>query len=196
MNTRIKTQTMVYYGMIIAIIILMSVVPFLGFIQIPPIAITLVHIPVIIGAMLFGWRAGTLFGLVFGLSSLFVAMTRGGAADLLFINPLISVVPRIIFGALVYPIYKFFEKIQASEGLAIGITAFVASFVHSVLVLAMIFAVLNVQAKGGAFDSVIFQQILAALLTVNVTLEAVVSTVVALPLVKAIRKSMRNKLTN
>lgn len=193
MNTQIKTKTMVYYGMIIAIIILMSVVPFLGFIQIPPIAITLVHIPVIIGAMLFGWKAGILFGLAFGASSLLVAITRGSAADLLFLNPLISVLPRIIFGALIYPIYKFFEKIQASEGLAIGLTAFVASFVHSVLVLTMIFVVLSGQAQGGAFDNAIFGQVLAVILTVNVTLEAVVSTIVAIPLVKALRTSMRNR---
>lgn len=193
MNTRGKTQTMVYYGMIIAIIILMSVVPFLGFIQIPPIAITLVHIPVIIGAMLFDWKAGVVFGLAFGLSSLVVAMTRGAATDLLFINPLISVVPRVIFGALVYPIYKLFEKVQASEGLAIGLTAFVSSFVHSVLVLTMIFFVLSGQAQGGVLDNEIFQKVLAAVLTVNVTLEAVVSTIVAIPLVKAVRTSMRNR---
>ena len=194
MNTRGKTQTMVYYGMIFAIIILMSLVPFLGFIQVGPVAITLVHIPVIIGAILFGWRAGALFGLVFGLSSMFVAMTRGATPiDVLFINPLVSVLPRVIFGALIYPVYKMFEKVQASEGLAIGLAAFVSSAIHSVVVLTAIFIALNLQASAGIFDNALFQNIIAAVLTINVTLEAVVSTVIAIPLVKALRKSLKNR---
>jgi len=51
-NRSKKTKKMVYNGFIMAIIIIMSLVPFLGFIQVPPIAVTLVHIPVIIGAIL------------------------------------------------------------------------------------------------------------------------------------------------
>lgn len=193
MNTNQKTRNLVYYAMITAIIILMSVVPFLGFIQIPPIAITLVHIPVIIGAMLFGWKAGILFGAVFGLSSLFVAITRGAATDLLFINPLVSVVPRVIFGALIYPIYRLFERIQASEALSIGLTALVSSFIHSVLVLTAIFLLL-LQMNTGEAPSAVFQTILAAVLSVNVTLEAVVSAVVAIPLVKAIRTNFKKSV--
>lgn len=190
MNTSTKTRNMVYYGMIMAIIIVMSAVPFLGFIQVLPIAITLVHIPVIIGTILFGWKAGILFSLTFGLSSLLVAMTRGAATDLLFINPLISVLPRVIFGALIYPIYRLFERIQASEVLSIGLTAFVSSFIHSVLVLTAIYIYLAVKAEGLEVDGV-FQQVLAAVLTVNVTLEAIASTVIAIPLVKAIRSSFK-----
>ena len=191
MNTNLKTTNMVYYGVIMAIIIVMSAVPFLGFIQIPPIAITIVHIPVIIGTILFGWKAGILFGLTFGLSSLFVAMTRGAATDLLFINPLISVVPRVIFGALIYPIYRLFEKIQSSEALSIGLTGFVASVLHSVLVLTAIFLYLSNQAGG--FDGSVFQAVLAAVLTINITLEAALSTIIAIPLVKAVRASTRKR---
>lgn len=190
MNTDKKTRDMVYYGMIMSIIIVMSLVPFLGFIQIPPIAITLVHIPVIIGAILFGWKAGLLFSLTFGLSSLFIAMTRGATPlDLLFINPLVSVLPRLIFGALIYPIYRLFERIQPSEALSIGFTAFLSSFIHSLLVLAAIY--ITLATKAGGFEGGILQQVLAAVFTINVTLEAVASTLIAIPLVKAVRKSFK-----
>lgn len=192
MNTNLQTRNMVYYGVIMALIIVMSAVPFLGFIQIPPISITIVHIPVIIGTILFGWKAGILFGLTFGLSSLFVAMTRGAATDLLFINPLISVVPRVIFGALIYPIYRLFEKIQSSEALSIGLTGFIASVLHSVLVLSAIYILLSNQAGNGIEGSV-FQNVLAAVLSINITLEAALSTIIAIPLVKAIRASSRRR---
>lgn len=189
MNTTTKTQKLVYYAMVMAIIILMAVVPFLGFIQIPPIAITLVHIPVIIGTILFGWKAGILFGLTFGVSSMLVAITRGAATDLLFINPLVSVVPRVIFGALIYPLYAFFSRIFKREPASIGVTAFVSSFVHSVLVITAIFITLNMVA----WDSETFRSIMAAVLTVNITLEAVASTIIAIPLVKAMKNYLNRR---
>ncbi len=189
MNTTTKTQKLVYYAMVMAIIILMAVVPFLGFIQIPPIAITLVHIPVIIGTLLFGWKAGILFGLTFGVSSMLVAITRGAATDLLFINPLVSVVPRVIFGALIYPLYTLFARIFKKESATIGVTAFVSSFVHSVLVITAIFITLNM----GAWDVATFRTILAAVLTINITLEAVASTLIAIPLVKAVKSYLNRR---
>lgn len=192
MNTNVRTRNMVYYGVIMAIIIIMSAVPFLGFIQVPPISITIVHIPVIIGTILFGWKAGILFGLTFGLSSLIVAMTRGAATDLLFINPLISVVPRVIFGALIFPVYRLFEKIQSSEALSIGLTGFVSSIIHSVLVLTAIYLLLSNQAGSGV-DGSVLQAVVAAVLSVNITLEAALSTLIAIPLVKAVRASTRRR---
>lgn len=190
MNKKTNTRNMTYYGMIMAIIIVMSLVPFLGYIQIPPLAITLIHIPVIIGSILFGWKAGLLFALTFGLSSMFVAMTRGATPlDLLFINPLVSVLPRVIFGALIYPIYRFFERVQSSEALSIGITAFVSTFIHSILVLTAMFLALGL--KAGSFDGNVFMQVLAAVLTVVPLLEAVASTLISIPLVKAVRKSFK-----
>lgn len=55
----------------VAVLILMAVTP-LGFIQLPALKLTLVHIPVILGSMLLGWKRGALLGLVFALSSLVV----------------------------------------------------------------------------------------------------------------------------
>lgn len=189
MNTTFKTQKLVYYAMVMAIIILMAVVPFLGFIQIPPIAITLVHIPVIIGTILFGWKAGLLFGLTFGVSSMLVAITRGAATDVLFINPVVSVVPRVMFGAFIHPLYTFFSKVIRKESAIVGVTAFVSSFVHSVLVIAAIFITLNMVA----WDYETFRTFLVTVLTVNITLEAVASTVIAIPLVRALKNYLNRR---
>lgn len=190
MNKKTNTRNMTYYGMIMAIIIVMSLVPFLGYIQIPPLAITLIHIPVIVGTILFGWKAGLLFALTFGLSSMFVAMTRGATPlDLLFINPLVSVLPRLIFGALIHPIYRFFERIHISEVLSIGLTAFISTFFHTVLVLTAMYLALGL--KAGSFDGSVFMQVLVGVLTIVPLLEAVASTLISIPLVKAIRKNFK-----
>ncbi len=192
MNTTSKTQKLVYYAMIMAIIGLMAAVPFLGFIQILPIAITLVHIPVIIGTILFGWKAGILFGLTFGVSSMLVAITRGAATDVLFINPLVSVLPRVLFGALIFPLYSFLSKLIKSDSASIGVTAFISSFIHSILVITAIFLTLNMDAWEG-LNSDMFRSIIAAVLTLNIGLEALAPTLIVVPVVIAMTRYLNRR---
>lgn len=190
-NRSKKTKKMVYNGFIMAIIIIMSLVPFLGFIQVPPIAVTLVHIPVIIGAILLGFNSALLFSLTFGLSSLFVALTRGSTPlDVLFTNPMISVVPRVIFGVAIIVIYNLVKKTSLKDGAKIGITAFLSSFFHSIIVITALFIALGINDPTGV-GSNLLTGILAALFTVNVTLEAVVAAIITVPVVLASRKVLK-----
>lgn len=63
-----KTLTMVQVGILTAIVLVMSFTP-LGYLHIGPFSMSLLSIPVVIGAMLVGPEAGALLGLVFGLTS-------------------------------------------------------------------------------------------------------------------------------
>ena len=54
MNQSKKTVQMVLAGVMTALIIVMSSVPFLGYIPLGVINATIIHIPVIIGAILLG----------------------------------------------------------------------------------------------------------------------------------------------
>ena len=63
------TRWMVSVELMAAIIIVLANTP-LGMIQLPIIKATTVHIPVIIGAILFGPLAGAILGGVFGICSL------------------------------------------------------------------------------------------------------------------------------
>ena len=49
--TEKKTIEMTMMAMFIAIIVAMSMIPFIGYIQIGPVAIVTIHIPVIIGTI-------------------------------------------------------------------------------------------------------------------------------------------------
>src|SRR5574344_1727157 len=75
--SKIKTHDITLDAMFIGIIILMGAVPQLGYIQILPwLSLTLLHLPVLIGAYLFGWKRGLLYGTAFGVTSWIVALTR------------------------------------------------------------------------------------------------------------------------
>ncbi len=85
---------------IATIIIVMAAIPQIGYIRIPIFAfdLTLLFIPVLVGSTLFGKRGALILGLVFGLSSFAVAIFRPASPfDLAFRNPLVSVLPRVLF---------------------------------------------------------------------------------------------------
>ena len=102
----IKTLTIL--GLFTAIIIVLANT--IGFIQVGPLAITIMHIPVIIGAILYGRKFGAVIGLIFGLISMFRAYSQPSPTSFLMMNPLISVLPRIAFGYLTGLIYKLLKS--------------------------------------------------------------------------------------
>lgn len=78
----------------------------IGFIPIGPTRATIMHIPVIIGAIIEGPIVGGFVGLIFGLFSIFQAVTAPTPVSFAFINPLVSVLPRILIGIISYYAYR------------------------------------------------------------------------------------------
>ena len=78
-----KVLDMSLAGIFTAIIIAMSVVPFLGYIPLGFMNATIIHVPVIIGAIILGPKYGAYLGLVFGVTSL----VKATGSDLLRIQP-------------------------------------------------------------------------------------------------------------
>ena len=66
-----KTKNIAFDAIIIAIILVMGLIPQVGYLFILPwLALTLLHIPVLVGASIGGAKRGALYGLVFGLTSM------------------------------------------------------------------------------------------------------------------------------
>ena len=71
---RMRIRSMTFDAVIIALLFAMSFIPYVGFINVGPFSLTLLHLPVLLGASLFGWKKGLLYGMVFGLLSWFRAL--------------------------------------------------------------------------------------------------------------------------
>ena len=69
-----SVRRMAALALLIAIIVVMSYTP-LGYLQIGPIQMSLLTIPVAIGAVVMGPTDGAILGGVFGLTSLFSAIS-------------------------------------------------------------------------------------------------------------------------
>ncbi len=101
------------------------------------ISITIMHIPVIVAAILEGPIAGTIVGLVFGLTSLLKAASAPtGPVDLLFVNPLVSVLPRLFIGVVAW--LKFTAFNGKIKPLAVACSAFFGTATNTILVLTML----------------------------------------------------------
>lgn len=125
-NNRIKTKQMAIIGILSAVIIMLGLTP-VGFIPIGPTRATTMHIPVILGGIVEGPLVGGALGLIFGLFSTFQAWTNPTPVSFVFLNPIISIVPRVLMGVIAHYIYDFFSK-RKSLTIKIIINGFLVLF--------------------------------------------------------------------
>ncbi len=106
-------------AVLIAIMLILAFTP-LGYLRIGPLAISLMTIPVVIGAMILGPAGGAVLGLVFGLTSFYQCFAGDpfGAA-LVAMNPfftfLVCIPTRTLMGWLSGVIFKALWKIDKTK---------------------------------------------------------------------------------
>ncbi|MDR7870932.1 MAG: ECF transporter S component [Tissierellaceae bacterium] len=106
----LSVKRMASIGILGAISIVLGMTP-LGFIPVGPTRATIMHIPVIIGAIVEGPIVGAIVGLIFGLFSVFQAITNPTPVSVVFLNPIVSIIPRVLIGLTSYYAYTAVKKI-------------------------------------------------------------------------------------
>jgi len=102
-----RTRKIVVTGVLGAIAILLGLthwgfIPWFG-----GVSLTIMHVPVIIGAILEGPVVGAGIGLIFGLFSMLqAAIAPSGPTDVWFTNPVLSVLPRLFIGPVAWLVYS------------------------------------------------------------------------------------------
>ncbi|MDR2931947.1 MAG: ECF transporter S component [Oscillospiraceae bacterium] len=192
----------VQLALLIAIQIVLTITP-LGYIPFV-MEITIMHIPVLVGAIVLGPLAGGILGTVFGLSSLFVAITRPAISTWPF-NPvmtgsvssvLIAMVPRILLGILAAYVFRWMLKLKVPQRVAAGIAAAAGSICNTILVLGGVYLLLGERyvAEMGALETQSMDAALTALrvsflgiISTNGVIEAIAAIIVCVALVKPLR---------
>jgi uncharacterized membrane protein len=151
-----KIREMTILAMFIAIIVVMGFVPNLGFITIAGVSQTIIHIPVLIGGVLLGRKNAIILGLTFGLASFFRATTSVGF-DFLFIFPWVSILPRFIFGLLIYDVYQLALKLLKKRFVALVVAFFVLTLIHSLMVLPMLWSTFPLVVGNADWGSIVDQ---------------------------------------
>ena len=131
-----RTRKIVITGVLSAISIFLGITR-LGFIPwITGASLTIMQVPVIIGAVIEGPLVGLVIGLVFGVFSLIqAAVAPTGPTDVWFTNPLLSILPRLFIGPVSWLIYHALKKWQIPALISAGVGG---SLTNTILVLGMI----------------------------------------------------------
>ncbi|MDR2897611.1 MAG: ECF transporter S component [Spirochaetaceae bacterium] len=96
-------------------------------------SITILQVPVIIGAIIEGPFVGLGIGAIFGIFALIQAAMTPIGLDAFFVNPLISVLPRLFIGPAAWGVYTLIKRWKHIP--AIAAAAFTGSIVNTVFVL-------------------------------------------------------------
>lgn len=204
---------LVLLSLFTAIIILMACTP-IGLIDLPFIKATILHIPVIIGAILLGPKQGAFLGGVFGLTSIIKNTMVPGVLSFTF-SPLvpvpgtdhgslwaivISLLPRILIGPVAWAVYrgivKLFHKVKGGQVAGMVAAGIVGAFVNTALVMSMIFFLFK--DAYAAANNLAIDAVLAAILGVVATngipemiAAAVLVPAITLPLSIALKRQKR-----
>lgn len=199
-KTNMKRFTLL--ALFIAIEIAVSVIPFLGYINLGFINATTLHIPVIIAGILLGKKEGAIVGLVFGLTSLIKAsidpnissfvfspfITIGGQSGN-FVSLLIAIVPRVLVGFVAGLVYEQLSKRNVNDILSMSVAALLGSLTNTILVLGGIYIFFGpayASVVGIAYDALI--GFIMSIITGSGIMEAIAAVIIAVAVCKAGKK--------
>ena len=168
-KTKVDTRYLATLAMLCGVLLVMGMTG-IGFIPLPVIKATTMHIPAILGAILLGPSAGAVLGGVFGLCSIWVNTTSPGLLAFAF-SPfmsnegLIGAVKslwialgcRILLGVIAGWLWRLLHKCIKQDYIALPITAAVSTICHTLLVMGSIYVLLAQQyaaAKNVAVTAV------------------------------------------
>ncbi|MGB8451665.1 MAG: ECF transporter S component [Anaerocolumna sp.] len=204
MNIGNNTRKMTLSALLGAIILLLNFTP-IGYIQLPIIKATIIHVPVIIGSILLGPTIGAGLGVVFGLTSLYnntfaptllsfafspvipiPGTDRGSFAALI-----VTFLPRILVGIFPYYAYKLLNKLLKEKGrmFSLGLSGIIGSMTNTILVMHLIYFIFR-NAYGEA-NHIAVDTVYKTVLTIifaNGIPEAVIAAVITAAVCRALLK--------
>ena len=184
-----RTRQLTIVGMLSSITVVLGLTGY-GFIPLPMAKATVMHIPVIIGAVLEGPTVGIMVGFLFGLFSIFQNMVAPNILSFAFLNPLVSVLPRVLIGLVAYYSYKLVPV--KNETLKIGVGAALGSLTNTVGVLGMIYVLYAADfAAARGIDPATALAVVSGIAITNGLPEAIISAMITVPVIVMLKKARR-----
>lgn len=186
-----RTQKLTRIAVLAAITLIFVMTP-LGYIPINPlITVTIMVTPVVIGGMLYGYSAGILLSLIFGISSFMRAPTEPIGQIMLAQSAILTfaacVIPRLLIGLFAGAMNKVltsFENLRRIWFYALA--GFVGSLINTVLFLGFISLAFNQS------ETQITGKVILGIVTGNGVFEMIANAILVAILSKALLKLSRS----
>lgn len=151
MNTRNKTRKLTLLGVLIAVQIVLTMIN-IGLIPLPIIKGTILHIPVIVGAVLLGPAEGIILGAAFGILSVITNTIQPGLTSFVFspfvtvgntngnfLSLIVAIVPRVLIGITAYYSYKLVRKVDQTKIFSYATAGIVGALTNTIFVMGSIY---------------------------------------------------------
>ncbi|MEG1447823.1 MAG: ECF transporter S component [Oscillospiraceae bacterium] len=205
MKQKIETKKLVLMGLFVAIEIALAFTP-LGFIPLGFTRATTIHIPVMLGAIVMGPKAGAILGAVFGITSLVINTVTPTVTSFVF-SPFYSggnmwslvivLVPRILIGVTAYYTFKFMIKASKNKIISYSVAGVVGSLTNTILVMGGIYLFFGKQyasAKSLPFEELF--GVIMGIVGINGVPEAIVAAILVAAICPILLKYFGNKKIN
>ena len=191
---KFSTKYLVEMALLVAIILIMAFTP-IGYIRTAGLEITLIVVPVAVGAVTLGPAAGAILGGVFGITSFLqcFGMSPFGAALLGingFLTFLVCVPTRILMGWLTGLIYKGLRKTKLPSGASVTISNLCCPLLNTTFFMGTLVTLFagTMREQFGMTKVIPF---IAAFVGVNGVVEAIVCFVIGTAVSMALKKALR-----
>lgn len=195
-HQRIRHNTTL--AIFIAIICLQDFVPFFGNIPLGPLSITTLHVTVILAGIILGPVDGAIIGGVWGMLTWIRAFVAPSSplAPLIFVNPLIAILPRVLIGLFAGTIFRPLVQWKLKPRSAAIVAAAIGTLTNTGLVLGFTYLFYRTPAVARAYH-VDVNRLLSALglvLATNGVAELVLAVVVV-PMIAVPVLEIQRRLT-
>lgn len=174
MNNRRSSYKMAIMGLFIAIIILQTFIPWLGYLPLGPASVTILPATIIIGSILLGPGSGALLGGLWGGLAMVRSLVQPNVLTPVFSNPLVALPGRILVGLVTGYLAQRLPKRPWSPYLYGAIGSLINTLVT--MTLAYFFARDAILTAMGISANSLLGFILAIVVS-NGSIEAVVSSI-------------------
>lgn len=201
-KSKMSARELTTLGLLTGVLLLMSVTP-LGYFHTFGLDISLMMVPVAIGAMLMGPKAGAWLGLIFGATSFYQAVTGSSEfSTMLFnINPiyafLLCIPTRVLMGFLTGVIFKAAQKVDKKKTVCYFVGGFFAAFLNTLFFMGVLLIcywntefIQGINETLGGLNPLMF---VVAFVGVNGALEMPSSCIVGGIVSKAVNRALYTK---
>ena len=184
-NSNLNTGKLTFIGVMLSLTVV-----FVALTALPTTSASmalLIFIPTIVTGIIQGPKYGALLGFFAGFATLMRALLAPASPfDVLFINPLVAIVPRIFIGIVPYYVYAGFKKLFKSENISLLLAGVSGALVNTALVVLALYFIYSdriVELTGGTFAAFVL-----FLLTTSCLLESSVAGIATASVVKVYNK--------
>lgn len=200
-SKKMDVTFMAQIALLTGIMIVMAFTP-LGYIPLPFMNATTMHIPVIVGACILGVKGGAILGTVFGITSVVKATIQPNLTSFVFtpfysfspefhggfFSLIVAIVPRILIGVTAALTFQILMKKFKKENVALMTAGFSGALVNTVGVMTLIGVFFGEQyASAGGTDPSLLYKVILGVIGLNGVPEAIIAGILTLTIGRALR---------